>query len=147
MSLSLRRYTPCHNAYYTTQEQEKEEITKVDWPPNSLDFNPIEHTWTLLKQQILCWRGSYRITSVGIMKQVLEEEWDRLTIAEINLEILKLLGIMERCMAVKGGNCYGPQALYTFSTSTYLTSLNPLPYIPHPVHLPLFKSPHLILIT
>ena len=42
---------------------------------------------------------------------------------------------------------YGPQALYTFPTSTYHTSLNPLPYIPHPVHVPLFKSPRLTLIT
>ena len=43
--------------------------------------------------------------------------------------------------------CYGPQALYTFPTNIYHTSLNPLPYIPHLVHVPLFKSPRLILIT
>ena len=46
--------------------------------------------------------------------------------------------------------CYGPLALYTFPTpytfpaSTYLMPLNPLPYF---VHVPLFKSPHLTLIT
>ena len=46
--------------------------------------------------------------------------------------------------------CYGPLALYTFPTpfpfptSTYLTPLKPLPY--H-VHVPLFKSPYLTLIT
>ena len=46
--------------------------------------------------------------------------------------------------------CYGPPALYTFPTpyafpaSTYLMPLNPLPYL---VHVPLFKSPHLTLIT
>ena len=46
--------------------------------------------------------------------------------------------------------CYGPPALYTFPTpyafpaSTYLMPLNPLPYL---VDVPLFKSPHLTLIT
>ena len=47
----------------------------------------------------------------------------------------------------RGGWCYGPQALYTFPTSTYHTSLNPLPYFPLLVHVPLFKLPRLILIT
>ena len=51
---------------------------------------------------------------------------------------------------VKGHVCYGPPALYTFPTpytfpaSTYLMPLNPLPYF---VHVPLFKSPRLTLIT
>lgn len=97
---------PAHNAYYTTKERDKEGISKVDWPPNSPDFNTIEHIWTLLKRRILYRRGSERITSVGAMKLVLEEEWDGITIAEINIEILKLPGIMERCLAVKGANNY-----------------------------------------
>ena len=47
------------------------------------------------------------------------------------------------------GTCYGPQALYTFPiyafpTNTYLMPLSPLPYL---VHVPLFKSPRLTLIT
>lgn len=97
---------PAHNAFYTTCEREKEGISKVDWPLNSPDFNPIEHIWTLLKRRILRRRGSERITSVGVMKAVLEEEWGKITIAEINLEILKLPNIMEWCLAVKGSNNY-----------------------------------------
>ena len=97
---------PCHNAYYTTKEREKEEISKVDWPPNSPDFNPIEHIWTLLKRRILRRRGSERITTVGAMKVVLQEEWDRIAVEEINLEILKLPVIMQRCLAVNGANNY-----------------------------------------
>ena len=97
---------PCHNAYYTTREREKEGIAKVDWPPNSPDFNPIEHIWTLLKRRILRRRGSEWITSVSEMKLLLEAEWDRITVAEIKLEILKLPGIMQRCLAANGGNNY-----------------------------------------
>ena len=40
------------------------------------------------------------------MKAVLEQESDKITIAEINMEILKLPRIMERCLAVKGANNY-----------------------------------------
>ena len=49
----------------------------------------------------------------------------------------------------EAASCYGPQALYTFPiytfpTNTYLMPLNSLPYL---VHVPLFKSPRLTLIT
>lgn len=44
--------------------------------------------------------------SVGAMKVVLEEEWCRIAIAEINPEISKLPGILEHCLAVKGANNY-----------------------------------------
>lgn len=68
-------------------------------------FNPL-NIWTLLKQRILRQMGEERITSVGAMKAVLEEEWEKATIAKINLEILKLPGIMERRLVVKGANNY-----------------------------------------
>ena len=97
---------PCHAAHYTTTERRKEGIAKVDWPPNSPDFNPIERIWTLMKRCILRRRGSERITTVGDMRAVLIEEWERLTLDEINQEIAKLPSIMERCLAVKGSNNY-----------------------------------------
>jgi hypothetical protein len=40
------------------------------------------------------------------MKKVLQEEWDKITIDEINTEIAKLPTIMRRCIAVNGGNNY-----------------------------------------
>jgi hypothetical protein len=38
------------------------------------------------------------------MKKALIEEWDNLSIEEINIEIAKLPIIMEHCIAVKGDN-------------------------------------------
>ena len=38
-----------------------------------------------------------------------------------------------------GGWCYWPQALFMFPASTYFMPLNPLPYLTHLVHVPLFK--------
>ena len=53
--------------------------------------------------------------------------------------------IMPASPRSKAGYCYRLQALYmfpiyTFPTNSYHTFLNPLPYIPHLVHVPLFKS-------
>ena len=106
MIFLLMDNAPCHKAFYTTQEREKEGISKVDWPPNSPDFNPIEHIWTLLKRRILRRRGSERITTVSAMRQVLLEEWGKITIDEINREISRLPGIMARCLEVDGSNNY-----------------------------------------
>lgn len=95
-----------HSSDYTTQEHLKEGIKKIEWPSNSPDFNPIEWIWTLLKKRIQTRRGSERITTVGEMKRVLQEEWDKITVEEINTEIAKLPTIMQRCIAVNGGNNY-----------------------------------------
>ncbi|KAF8252025.1 hypothetical protein K440DRAFT_537532, partial [Wilcoxina mikolae CBS 423.85] len=75
-------------------------------PANSPDFNPIERIWTLIKQQNQTWRGSERITTVTSIKQVLKEEWDRVTIEKINKGISKLPTIMCCCLDVNGGNNY-----------------------------------------
>ena len=49
-------------------------------------------------------RGSERITTMQEMKEVLKEEWEKITVEEINFEIAKLPDIMERCIKQGGGN-------------------------------------------
>ncbi|RPA93667.1 hypothetical protein L873DRAFT_1704185, partial [Choiromyces venosus 120613-1] len=51
-------------------------------------------------------RGNERVTSVKRMREVLVEEWNRVTIAEIDKEIQRLPTVMERCLNVHGGNNY-----------------------------------------
>ncbi|RPB02245.1 transposable element Tcb1 transposase [Choiromyces venosus 120613-1] len=43
---------PAHDAGFTNWEREKQGVPKVDWPPNSPDFNPIKRIWWLMKHQI-----------------------------------------------------------------------------------------------
>ena len=93
-----------HDSCWTNAQRADEGIPKVDWPPNSPDFNPIERIWALLKRRIQRRRGSERITTRAEMVAMLQEEWDRLTIEEINNEIRKLPTIMQRCLNVNGGN-------------------------------------------
>ena len=59
-----------------------------------------------MKKRILRRRGVEKITSVSLMKEVLIQEWSKITIEEINAEIAKLPGIMQRCLAASGGNKY-----------------------------------------
>ena len=96
--------TACHDSDWTNQEREAEGISKVDWPPNSPDFNPIEKIWTLMKRQIQRRRGLERITTVGQMKSVLKEEWEKITIAEINAQISLLPKTMVLCIKQAGNN-------------------------------------------
>ena len=95
---------PAHASNYINEERLKYGIVKVDWPPNSPDLNPIERIWTLIKSRIQKRRGEERITTVGAMKKTLEEEWEKLTIEEINREISKLPSIVKKCIAINGGN-------------------------------------------
>jgi hypothetical protein len=93
-----------HTASYTSREREKQGVPKLDWVSNSPDFNPIERIWTLLKRRIQRRRASERVTTVADMKLVLQEEWEKITVEEINCEIDKLPTIVTRCLAVNGGN-------------------------------------------
>ena len=56
-----------------------------------------------MKRMIQRSRGSERVTTVPEMKKVLHEEWDRITIEEINKEIAQLPTTISQCLAVKGG--------------------------------------------
>ncbi|RPA97730.1 hypothetical protein L873DRAFT_1689738 [Choiromyces venosus 120613-1] len=93
-----------HHSDFTTFERTKEGIPKVDWPPNSPDFNPIEHLWELMKSRIQTRRGKERVTCTGEMKIILQEEWDRITIEEVNQQICRLPKIMAKCIEKNGGN-------------------------------------------
>ncbi|KAF8248736.1 hypothetical protein K440DRAFT_545932, partial [Wilcoxina mikolae CBS 423.85] len=93
-----------HTANYTSREREKQGVSKLDWVSNSPDFNPIERIWTLLKRRIQRRCATERVTTVTDMKLVLREEWEKITVEEINREIDKLPTIVSRCLAVNGGN-------------------------------------------
>jgi hypothetical protein len=93
-----------HTASYTSREREKQGVSKLDWVSNSPDFNPIERIWILLKRRIQWRRASERVTTVTDVKLVLQEEWEKIRVEEINCEIDKLPTIVTRCLAVNGGN-------------------------------------------
>jgi len=93
-----------HDCWYTDAERKKEGIQKMDWPPNSPDLNPIERVWFIMKSRIQIRRGNEKVTTARRMREVLQEEWDRITIEEINALYTRLPTVMQRCIDVDGGN-------------------------------------------
>ena len=91
-----------HHCWYADAEREKEGIREMQWPPNY--FDPIERVWYIMKSRIQIRRGSERVITAARMRVVLQEEWDRITIEEINALFQRLPTVMQRCIAVDGGN-------------------------------------------
>jgi len=72
-----------HHCWYTDAERGEEGIRKIQWPPNSPNFNPIERVWHFMKPRIQIRRGSERVTTAARVRVVLQEERDWVTIEEI----------------------------------------------------------------
>jgi len=102
--LLMEDNAPAHYSDFTTLERVKAGIPKVDWPPNSPDFNPIEHIWQLMKSRIQTHQGYERVTSITEMKETLQREWERITVQEVNKEISKLPRVKAKCIEQQGGN-------------------------------------------
>ncbi|RPB01260.1 hypothetical protein L873DRAFT_1677056, partial [Choiromyces venosus 120613-1] len=96
--------THSHCPDFTNTACEKERIPKINWTANLLDLNPIQYVWYLMKSYILYCRGEEKITTPIQMKDVLAEEWAKITIEEINNELSKLPLIMGRCILQDSGN-------------------------------------------
>ena len=67
-------------------------------PPQSLDFNPIEHVWGYLDRQV----RKHRITNFNMLKSILLEEWNKIPSSYTE----KLVSLMNRrlkaCVNAKG---------------------------------------------
>ncbi len=55
-----------------------------DWPSQSPDLSPIEMMWRILKSRVKLHRSSSREE----LKKAIQEEWDAITLNEINNYIL-----------------------------------------------------------
>jgi transposase len=88
-----------HKAKLIKDEHQKRGGTVVDWLANSLDLNPIENVWRVLKARIAKrWPRTHEE-----MKTVMLDEWYKLTHQDIakycSGEVMR-----ERCRAVLAAN-------------------------------------------
>ena len=74
--------------------KEEHNIRNFVHPPQSPDLNPIEACWNILKQRVrrrVFW-------SLEELKEILQEEWSRITMEEIRARITEM---PERCQKLK----------------------------------------------
>jgi transposase len=64
-------------------------------PPNSPDLNTIESIWRIIKQRL---KSRGLIDNATVLRRAIEEEWDKITIEEINKAIASM---PERVAAVR----------------------------------------------
>ncbi|KAI1000535.1 hypothetical protein K3495_g7657 [Podosphaera aphanis] len=70
---------PSHKAAQTMRELSERQITPIEWPPYSLDLNPIENVWNMMKNYIQFKYpdlGEGRQRSQDELRDMVKESWD-----------------------------------------------------------------------
>ncbi|KAI1005100.1 hypothetical protein K3495_g3115 [Podosphaera aphanis] len=70
---------PSHKAAQTMRELSERKTTLIEWPPYSLDPNPIENVWNLIKNYIQFKYpdlGEGRQRSQDELRDIVKESWD-----------------------------------------------------------------------
>ena len=84
-------------SYFQTDNYVKKQnkLNRMNWLIQLFDFNSIENLWRLIKKQIIDKR--HRIRSVDEMKQIIEFEWELLTVKNFRRSIKNM---PDRCRTV-----------------------------------------------
>lgn len=100
--LFMQDGAPSHTHHEILRRLKEFNIKGVDWPGNSPDLNPIEGIWRLMKSRIRKLEPPPLIRAD--LKAAWEAEWTRLTVEDINNEILRFTMRLHKVVAQDGGN-------------------------------------------
>lgn len=94
-----------HTATATMQHLESAEVELLPWPARSPDLNPIEHVWDMLGRRI---SSAYEFppSTLHQLEIRLIEQWNSLTVEEVNNLILSIPNRFSECAAKKGGHTH-----------------------------------------
>jgi transposase len=70
---------PCHRAKSVLAYKAQNQITSLDWPPNSPDLNPRESIWDTLKKRVM----ARNPTGAQHLTNVTQEEWGQIETKKI----------------------------------------------------------------
>jgi transposase len=80
------------------------DISRIAWPPQSPDLNPIEHCWDYIRAQIK--KRKHCPTTDDEVIQAWEEEWAKIPQEKINGWIDALENQLRKVLACDGNNCF-----------------------------------------
>jgi len=90
---------PKHTSKLVQDYLKSQRITRMDWPPQSPDLNPIEHLWEILDREI---RNS-SISSKQALREMISECWSTLTETGITQTLVDSMPRrLEAVIAAKG---------------------------------------------
>jgi transposase len=102
--LIMEDNAPVHVHNYHDYPRERLGISKLIWPANSPDLNPIECIWMEMKDSIKNQIG-VDFTAAAIRRLVLNE-WRNYPVDRINQYVLSMSRRIEACIADNGGNSF-----------------------------------------
>ena len=92
-SIFMQDNVPCHKAMVVMNFLKAENVTVMDWPPQSPDLNPIENVWKTLGEHSKA-RNPKKTEQLW---NALQEEWNKIPRQDIN----KLISsCSQRCQSV-----------------------------------------------
>ena len=65
---------PKHTSGKAQKWKENNHISRISWPSQSLDLNPMENVWAVLKANI----SNYKPTSTKHLIKIIKKEWKKL---------------------------------------------------------------------
>jgi transposase len=68
----LQDGAPCHSSRKVMAFLKENKVSVMDWPGNSLDLNPIENLWSILKAKL---KKNHQMTSLPQLIQAIKQEW------------------------------------------------------------------------
>lgn len=91
-----------HIARMTRQYFNDVGIQVLDWPPRSLDLNPIEHMWDHLGRRVRQNYGEFQ--TVVTLEQALVNEWEQIPQEVVAALIQSMPDRMRAVIQARGGN-------------------------------------------
>ncbi|GFW29762.1 transposable element Tcb1 transposase [Trichonephila clavipes] len=81
---------------------DSESIQRLVWPARSLDVNPIENVWDVLRRQVS--GRNYPPTKKNTLIRALKEEWDKLPQQLLDNVVQSMVRRVESCITLHGGH-------------------------------------------
>jgi transposase len=101
----LRRFqqdnAPCHVSKLSRDFLESQNITLINWPPNSPDLSPIENLWSVLKSKV----GKRCPKNLQELEQFAIDKWAKLPQNLVKRTILSVPFHCKQVLERAGGKC------------------------------------------